>query len=137
MNPKTGTTNPSGHVFDARALRGSRQLLCRSLRTPRMKPVAPVLTEPQAAEMALRHLKLTVGMSTDRRKSHEHPTRFGGPARIIEFVAVSPKELLINGKKEGETSLILWEQGGGRIMFDVVVDAQPQQGGCRAPSVEG
>src|SRR3984957_7814949 len=82
---------------------------------------AVALSEPEAAEMAVRHLTLTVGLS----KIVESPLNIQRASvalpDIIEFVAVSPKELLINGKKEGETSLILWEQGGGRILFDVLV----------------
>ena len=86
-----------------------------------------VMTEPQAAEMAVRHLALTVGMS----KIVESPMNIQRASvalpDIIEFVAVSPKELLINGKKEGETSLILWAQGGGRVLFDVEVTSNPSK----------
>jgi pilus assembly protein CpaC len=88
---------------------------------------AVAITEPQAAEMAVRHLKLTVGMS----KVVESPLNVQRASvalpDIIEFVAVSPKELLINGKHEGETSLILWQQGGSRILFDVEVLPNPSK----------
>ena len=88
---------------------------------------ATAITEPQAAEMAMRHLTLTVGLS----KIVESPMNIQRASvalpEVIEFVAVSPKELLINGKKEGETSLILWEQGGGRILFDVEVVPNPSK----------
>jgi pilus assembly protein CpaC len=90
-------------------------------------PVAPVLTEPQAAELAVRHLNLTVGMSTVVESPMNVQRASVALPDIIEFVAVSPKELLINGKKEGETSLILWEQGGARIMFDVQVVPNPSR----------
>ena len=77
--------------------------------------------------MAVRHLTLTVGLS----KIVESPMNIQRASvalpDIIEFVAVSPKELLINGKKEGETSLILWEQGGGRVLFDVEVAPNPSR----------
>ena len=83
---------------------------------------AVALNEPQTAEMAVRHITLTVGQS----KIVESPMNIQRASvalpDVIEFVAVSPKELLINGKKEGETSLILWEQGGSRILFDVEVN---------------
>jgi pilus assembly protein CpaC len=88
---------------------------------------AIVLTEPQAAEMAVRHLTLTVGMS----KIIESPTSIQRASvaapDVIEFVAVSPRELLLNGRREGETSLILWEQGGGRVLFDVEVTPNPNR----------
>ena len=34
---------------------------------------------------------------------------------VVEAVAVSPKELLVNAKNAGDTSLILWEQTGRRV----------------------
>ena len=97
----------------------------------------PTMTEPQAAEMAMRHLKLTVGMSQIVESPMNIQRASVALPDIIEFVAVSPRELLINGKKEGETSLILWEQGGGRVMFDVMVVLNSSQSGCSPPSVEG
>jgi pilus assembly protein CpaC len=40
---------------------------------------------------------------------------------IAEATAVSPREILINGKVPGETSLIIWQRGGGKQFFDVTV----------------
>jgi pilus assembly protein CpaC len=40
---------------------------------------------------------------------------------VAEATAVNPKEILVNGKAPGETSLILWQQGGGKLFFDVTV----------------
>jgi pilus assembly protein CpaC len=40
---------------------------------------------------------------------------------ILEVIAVSPRELVLNGKGAGETSLIVWQAGGNRLMFDVSV----------------
>jgi pilus assembly protein CpaC len=90
-------------------------------------PSAAVMTEPQAAEMAVRHLKLTVGLSQIVESPMNIQRASVALPDIIEFVAVSPRELLINGKKEGETSLILWEQGGARVLFDVEVSANPSR----------
>ena len=42
---------------------------------------------------------------------------------IAEATAVSPTEILVNGKAPGETSLIVWQQGGGKLFFDVSVQA--------------
>ncbi|HEY3836612.1 MAG TPA: pilus assembly protein N-terminal domain-containing protein [Bryobacteraceae bacterium] len=88
---------------------------------------AVALTEPQAAEVAIRKITLTVGLS----KIIESPMNIQRASvalpDVIEFVAVSPKELLLNGKKEGETSLILWEQGGQRILFDVTILPNPSK----------
>jgi hypothetical protein len=40
---------------------------------------------------------------------------------LAEAVVVNPREILINGKGAGETSLIIWQQGGLRFRFDLKV----------------
>src|SRR5690242_15697121 len=40
---------------------------------------------------------------------------------LVEDVAVNPKEVLINGKGAGETSLVIWQQGGSRLLYDLTV----------------
>ena len=40
---------------------------------------------------------------------------------LVEAVAVNPKEVLINGKGAGETSLVIWQQGGSRLLYDLTV----------------
>lgn len=40
---------------------------------------------------------------------------------LAEAVAVNPKEVLINGKTAGETSLIVWQQNGSRLIYDLTV----------------
>jgi len=40
---------------------------------------------------------------------------------LAEAVAVNPREVLINGKAAGETSLVIWQQGGPRLLFDLTV----------------
>jgi pilus assembly protein CpaC len=40
---------------------------------------------------------------------------------LAEAVAVNPREVLINGKAPGDTSLIIWQQGGPRLLFDLTV----------------
>ncbi len=44
---------------------------------------------------------------------------------LIEAVAVNPKEVLINGKAPGETTLIIWQQGGNRLLYDLTVRISP------------
>src|ERR1044071_2001238 len=40
---------------------------------------------------------------------------------LAEAVAVNPREVLINGKMPGETSLIVWQQNGARLIYDLTV----------------
>ena len=42
-------------------------------------------------------------------------------ASLAEAIAVSPREVLVNGKAPGETSLIIWQQTGNRLIFDLNV----------------
>jgi pilus assembly protein CpaC len=79
------------------------------------------LSEPQAAQLAVRHLTLSVGKSTIVESPVSIQRISIAAPDVVEALAVSPKELLINGKKDGETSLIMWEQGGNRLQFDILV----------------
>ena len=40
---------------------------------------------------------------------------------LAEALAVSPREVLINGKAPGQTSVILWQQDGARSLFELTV----------------
>ena len=44
-----------------------------------------------------------------------------GLGDVAEATAVSPTEVMVNGKAPGNTSLIVWEQGGERQFFNVTV----------------
>jgi pilus assembly protein CpaC len=44
---------------------------------------------------------------------------------LIEAVAVNAREVLINGKAPGETSLIIWQEGGSRLLYDLTVRMSP------------
>ena len=46
-----------------------------------------------------------------------------GSAELAEATAVSPTEIMINGKAAGETTLIVWQTGGGRQFFNVKIRA--------------
>jgi pilus assembly protein CpaC len=46
---------------------------------------------------------------------------------LAEAVAVNPQEILINGKAPGETSLIVWQQGGTRLVYDLMVRISSQK----------
>jgi pilus assembly protein CpaC len=44
---------------------------------------------------------------------------------LVEAVGIGPKEVLINGKAAGETTLIVWQQGGNRLVYDLTVRVSP------------
>jgi len=43
---------------------------------------------------------------------------------IAEAVGITPKEVLINGRAPGQTSLVVWQDGGNRMLFDITVKPQ-------------
>jgi pilus assembly protein CpaC len=52
-----------------------------------------------------------------------------------EVTAISPNEVMLNGKAVGETSLIIWDTSGGRQFFDVTVRASSALSNERLDSV--
>src|SRR5204862_3315105 len=84
---------------------------------------APRVQNPAAA--APDKLMLTVGKSM----IIDSPVRIERLAvaneLLVEAVAIDPKQVLINGKAAGETSLIVWQQGGTRLVYDLTVRMSP------------
>jgi len=75
----------------------------------------------QAPATASRDLVVTVGKSVlvDSPTIIERVSVANGD--FAEAVPINPREILVNGKAPGETSLIVWQQGGNRLFFDVTV----------------
>jgi len=46
---------------------------------------------------------------------------------LVDTQAISPKEILINGKAPGETSLIIWQEDDTRLIYDLTVRMSPQR----------
>jgi len=81
-------------------------------------PMAAVELQSQTAP-----LTVTVGKSLvlDNALNIQRISLANGD--LAEAVAVNPREVLINGKVPGETSLVVWQQGGPRLLFVLVVRA--------------
>jgi pilus assembly protein CpaC len=69
----------------------------------------------------VRDLFLTVGKSLVVESSATIQRISVGDIVKAEAIAVSPHEVLVNGKAVGDTSLIIWQQGGNRLLFDLRV----------------
>src|SRR3954452_10816081 len=86
---------------------------------------APRVQSPAAA--APDKLMLTVGKSM----IIDSPVRIERLAvaneLLVEAVAIDPRQVLINGKGAGETSLIVWQQGGTRLVYDLTVRVSPSR----------
>jgi pilus assembly protein CpaC len=80
---------------------------------------APVLLT--AFPLSAEDLSLTAGKSLvlDSRAAVERIAVANG--EIAEAIAVSPRELLINGKSPGQTSLVVWQRGEQRVSYDLTV----------------
>ncbi len=77
----------------------------------------------QGAAQAPRDLILTVGKSLVVASATPIERVAMGFGDVAEARAVSPNEVLVDGKAAGETSLIVWQQGGNKQIFDVKVQA--------------
>lgn len=82
---------------------------------------APLHALAQPASAAPRELSVVAGKSlvidspvNVQRVSVSDPS-------IVEAVGVSPTEIVLNGKSTGQTSVIVWQQGGNRLFFEVTV----------------
>ena len=80
-------------------------------------------TQPVAApnQDAANDLSLTVGKSVVLDLARPITRVLVGLGGFAEARAVSPTQLVVNGKAAGETTMILWDQGGGRQFFNVTV----------------
>jgi len=78
-------------------------------------------TQQAGASAAPEKLMVTVGKSMiiDSPVNIQRISVANG--ELVEAVAVNPKEVLINGKAAGETSLIIWQAGGNRLLYDLTV----------------
>lgn len=78
---------------------------------------------PQTTEESPNDLFVNVGKSVIVNSDQPIQRVAIGFGDIAEATAVGPQEVLVNGKAAGETSLIVWQQGGGKLFFDVKVQA--------------
>jgi pilus assembly protein CpaC len=73
------------------------------------------------AEPSSNDLAVVVGKSVVVNSEQAIERVSVGFGEIAEATAVSPHEVLVNAKAPGSTSMIVWQQGGGKLYFDVNV----------------
>jgi pilus assembly protein CpaC len=90
-------------------------------------PAQPAAQAPARASSTAGKLTVTVGKSliVDSPVNIQRISVANGD--LIEAVAVGPKEVLINGKAPGETSVVVWQQGGTRLLYDLTVRIASQK----------
>lgn len=74
-----------------------------------------------AADVARLTLELKLGGSDLVNTSYPFKRVSIADPEIADVVVLSPRELYVYGKKVGYTSVILWEEGKGKTLLDVVV----------------
>jgi pilus assembly protein CpaC len=79
-------------------------------------PAQQPTTQPSARELVL-----TVGKSLIVNSAANIQRVAVGYGDVAEGRAVGPREVLIDAKSPGETSLIIWQEGGNKMFFDLVV----------------
>ena len=88
-------------------------------------PAAVTAVQTAAAQevhsQAARDLFVTVGKSLVVDSPVNIQRVSVGNGDLAEALAVNPREVLVNGKSVGETSIIIWQQGGNRLFFDLTV----------------
>ena len=83
-----------------------------------------------------RELNLVAGKSVILDSPVEVVRASVADPEVVEAVGVSPTEVLLNGKKPGQTSVILWQKSGNRLFFDVTVKPRPQPEDARIGVLE-
>jgi len=85
--------------------------------------IQTVLQQPVgvATQDTANDLSVTVGKSVVLDLARPITRIVVGLGDYAEAQAVSPTQVLVNGKTSGETTLILWDTGGGRQFFNVTV----------------
>jgi pilus assembly protein CpaC len=84
-------------------------------------PPAASPAAQQNSEESPNELFVTVGKSVIVNSATPIERVSVGFGDVAEATAVGPTEVLVNGKAPGETSLIIWQQGGGKLFFDILV----------------
>jgi pilus assembly protein CpaC len=95
-------------------------------------PPAAAQAQQQSSEESPNELFVTVGKSVIVNSAVPIERVSIGFGDAAEATAVGPTEVLVNGKAAGETSLIVWQQGGGKLFFDVQVQPSRYANSSRA-----
>lgn len=99
--------------------------------SPQAQPAAAP-AQQQSSEESPNELFVTAGKSVIVNSALPIERVSVGFGDAAEATAVGPTEVLVNGKAPGETSLIIWQQGGGKLFFDVLVQPSRYANSSRA-----
>ena len=86
---------------------------------PAETPITPAV--PVTTQDISNDLSVSVGKSVVLDLARPVVRIAVGLGKIAEATAISPTQVMVNGSSPGETTLILWDQSGGRQFFNVTV----------------
>jgi pilus assembly protein CpaC len=95
--------------------------------TPAQAAAAQEGVAKAAAPGVIGKLTVTVGKSLTIDSPLAIKRLSTANGNLVEAVAIGPKEVLINGKLPGETSLIIWQDNDARLIYDLTVRMSPQR----------
>jgi pilus assembly protein CpaC len=95
--------------------------ICAEAILPAQTPGPANPAGQNASRDAANELSVTVGKSALVDFTRPVIRVAVGLGDVAEATAVSPTEVMVNGRAPGNTSLIVWEQGGERQFFNVAV----------------
>jgi pilus assembly protein CpaC len=87
-------------------------------------PSAPVPVQTPAPA-APGKLIVTVGMSITIDSPLKIQRVYYGDGNLVDAVAIDPNQVLITGKAPGATNLMIWQQGGSRLIYELTVRPSP------------
>ena len=109
-----------------------RQVAADGPATPAARQISASAENPDQAQAApaapsglAGKLMVTVGKSLTIDSPLKIKRLSTANGTLVEAVAIGPREVLLNGKAPGETSLIIWQENDTRLVYDLTVRISP------------
>jgi len=93
--------------------------------TPPEKPAGGEQAPPPQHAPAPGKLIVTVGLTITIDSPLRITRVYYGDGNLVEAVAIDPNHVLITGKSPGVTTLMIWQQGGTRLVYELTVRPSP------------
>ena len=106
---------------------GAALILALSVVLPAAEPARPAqqpdaaASQPPPATARPEPLLVTVGKSLIIDSPLDIERISNANDGLVDVVVISAKEVLVNGKAPGETSLVIWQRNGSRLVFELTV----------------
>src|SRR5262249_41637001 len=82
---------------------------------------------PAAPDRAIREINLMAGRGELLQYAHDIVKVVIAEPKIADAIVVSPREVMVNAKGAGHTTLIVWETGSDPARYDIAVAADTSE----------